>query len=189
MKSDAITFFNKLSAQLLETLVSDAAGNNLTLNSGVEKAVALLKAAKDSGNKVMVIGNGGSAAIASHTQNDLCKAVGVQSLVFTETPLLTALSNDNGYETAYESQVDMWAAPGDILFAISSSGNSENILRSVTKAKAKNCKIITLSGFSEDNALRKTGEINFYAPADTYGSVELIHSVLTHFITDCASEE
>jgi len=189
LKSDAITFFNKLSAKLLETKVTDSLDNSLTLNSGVEKAVTLLEDTKNFEKKVMIIGNGGSAAIASHTQNDLCKAVGVQALVFTETALLTALSNDNGYETAFESQVDMWAADGDLLLAISSSGNSENILRAVKKAKNKNCKIITLSGFSENNSLRKTGDVNFYAPANTYGFVELIHSIIAHFLTDSAFGE
>lgn len=134
----------------------------------------------------MLVGNGGSAAIVSHMQNDLCKAVGVRAMVFNEPPLLTALSNDHGYGCVFERPVDLWAESGDLLLAISSSGQSENILRAARSAKARGCQILTLSGFLADNPLRGMGHLNFYAPSQVYGYVELVHSVLAHFLTDCA---
>lgn len=140
-----------------------------------------------SGNqgKVMIIGNGGSAAIASHLQNDLCKTGKIRAMVFTETPLLTALSNDISYNAAYSEQVGLWADKEDILIAISSSGNSQNIIDSVITARQNGCRpIITLSGFYPDNHLRGIGDYNIYIPSREYGYVELAHSVVTHYISD-----
>jgi len=134
--------------------------------------------------KVIVIGNGGSAAIASHMQNDLCKACGIRAMVLTETSLLTALSNDLNYNEAYPELVKLWADKGDTLVAISSSGKSENIIKSCRIAKQKGCSVITLSGFSTNNHLRKEGDVNFYIPSMDYGVVELSHSIITHYITD-----
>ena len=138
--------------------------------------------------KLMAIGNGGSAAIASHMQNDVCKAVGVRSLVFTEQPLLTALANDDGYETVFETPVKLWAEPGDVLVAISSSGRSQNILRAVQAATERHCEVVTLSGFDEANPLRDMGAVNFHVASDVYGLVENVHGALTHYITDRAMQ-
>ena len=134
----------------------------------------------------MLIGNGGSAAIASHMQNDLCKAVGVRAMVFNEPSLLTALSNDHGYGCVFERPTELWADNGDLLLAISSSGQSENILRAVRASVAQGCQVITFSGFGADNPLRRMGHLNFYVPSQVYGYVELVHSTLAHFLTDCA---
>ena len=143
-----------------------------------------MRTAGESGGKVLVVGNGGSAAIASHVQNDLCKAGNLQALVFTEQPLLTAYTNDDGYESAYESMVNLWAGPNDVLIAISSSGSSENILRACRVISETGGRIITLSGFSADNPLRSMGDINFYVDADSYGMVETAHAALGHYLTD-----
>lgn len=186
MNQSAITYFQTLSSLLLSTHITEQEGTVLPLDEGFNRAVKLIVSVKTASGKAMVIGNGGSAAIASHTQNDLCKAVGIRSVGFYETPLLTALSNDYGYETVFERQVEFWADPGDLLIAISSSGQSENILRAVEKARIRECSIITLSGFQADNALRRLGELNFYVAADTYGYVEAAHAVLAHFLTDYA---
>ncbi len=155
-----------------------------SLDDGAARAVGMIRAARDGNRAVIVIGNGGSAAIASHMQNDLCKAVGVRSLVFTEPPLLTALSNDESYESAYESLLRLWAAPGDLLVAISSSGKSPNILRAARAAREAGCGVITLSGFGADNPLRTLGDVNFYVPSPSYGHVEAVHGTITQYLTD-----
>ena len=189
MKNKATYHFQSLYNKLLASVVTDANTNLLPLDEGIEKAVNIIKATANVKNKVMVIGNGGSAAIASHIHNDLCKSLGVQALVFTETPLLTALSNDINYEVAYQMQVELWAKENDLLIAISSSGESGNIIKAVNSAKERKCKVITFSGFSQNNPLRQMGDINIYVPDNSYGYVEEMHSVLTHFITDCAAEK
>lgn len=134
----------------------------------------------------MLIGNGGSAAITSHMRNDLCKAIGIRAMVLNDPPLLTALSNDHGYTCAFERSVELWANSGDLLLAISSSGQSESILRAGQAAVAQGCQIITLSGFQADNPLRYMAHLNYYAPSQVYGYVELAHSVLAHLMTDRA---
>ena len=182
----AAAYFHKLSELLLSLQVTDQKGVVFSLDEGVSRAVGMILSVESASRKIMLIGNGGSAAIASHMQNDLCKAVGVRAMVFTEPPLLTALSNDHGYGCIFERPVELWANRGDLLFAISSSGQSENILRAARAAVARGCQIITLSGFSADNPLRRLGDVNFYVPSQAYGCVEAAHSVLAHFLTDSA---
>jgi D-sedoheptulose 7-phosphate isomerase len=114
--------------------------------------------------------------------------VGVRSLVFTEQPLLTALANDDGYETVFETPVRLWAEPGDVLVAISSSGRSDNILRAVRAASELHCDVVTFSGFDEDNPLRSMGTVNFHVASGAYGLVENAHGAVSHFITDRAME-
>ena len=182
----ARTYFRDLSELLLRTQVTDHEGASLSLDEGIGRAVAMTLAVGAAARKMMLIGNGGSAAIASHIQNDLCKAVGVRALVFSEQPLLTALSNDIGYGSVFEQPIGLWANTGDLLLAISSSGRSENILRGVKAAEARGCQVISLSGFEADNQLRRMGCLNFYVPAQVYGYVEVAHLALAHCIADCA---
>ena len=182
----AAEYFSALSDLLRSVEVTDPDGVTLPLDEGARKAVNLILSVRAGSGKVMLIGNGGSAAIASHMHNDLCKAAHVRALVFNEPPLLTALSNDDGYGSVFERPVELWAMPGDLLLAISSSGRSENILRAVRKSAERRCEVITLSGFDADNPLRRMGAINFYVPCRVYGHVEVIHSALAHFLTDSA---
>jgi len=186
MDKRATSYFKHVYDLLLSAQVTDGHGAVLSLDEGTSKAVEMILSVESDSGKVMLIGNGGSAAIASHMQCDLCNAVGVRAMVFYETPLLTALSNDHGYRRVFEPPVELWADAGDLIVAISSSGQSENILRAVQAAAAQGCQIITLSGFSADNPLRRMGLLNFYIPSQAYGYVELVHSVITHFLTDCA---
>ena len=98
--------------------------------------------------------------------------------------LLTCMANDYGYENVFAKPVEMFAEADDMLFAISSSGKSPNILNACESALAKNCDVVTFSGFSSDNPLRKLGRMNFYVPSTHYGFVELAHQVLIHCILD-----
>ena len=187
MNQKATSYFKCLYDLLRSAQVTDGRGAVLSLDEGANKAVGMILSVKSGSRKVMVIGNGGSAAIASHMKSDLCRSVGVRAMTFSEAPLLTALANDYGYECVFERSVKLWAGAGDLLVAISSSGQSENILRAVQAAAAQGCQIITLSGFRADNPLRRLGGLNFYIPSPDYGYVELAHSALTHFLTDCAT--
>lgn len=185
MNQRATSYFRKLSELLLSLQVTAGEGTVLSLDEGADKAVDLILSTSASG-KVMLIGNGGSLAIASHMQNDLCKAVGVRAMVFNEPPLLTALANDHGYGCVFERPAELWSDSGDLLLAISSSGQSENILGAVRASVARGCQVITFSGFGADNPLRYMGHLNFYVPSQVYGYVELVHSALAHFLTDYA---
>lgn len=162
--------------------ITNASNEILTENEGFEFIINRLK--KLNKNKVMAIGNGGSAAIASHLINDLCKTDQIKAVCFSDYSYVTCMANDYGYERVYENAIDMFAEEGDLLVAISSSGNSENIIRAVNKAKEKGCFVIGLSGFNQDNKLRKLGNINIYVPKNHYGYVELAHQIILHMITD-----
>lgn len=164
--------------------VTDGASGMLGVDDAGRHVIELMREARRNGSKAMVVGNGGSAAIASHMQNDLCKANRIRTVAFTEQPLLTALANDDGYETAYATLVKLWAETGDLLFAISSSGRSENILRAARAAREAGCHVVTLSGFASDNALRTLGDVNFYVASNSYGHVELAHASITQALTD-----
>jgi D-sedoheptulose 7-phosphate isomerase len=179
-----IAYLNRLNESLLSTKASDRDGDSLPAEEASSQSVAHMRAAGESGGKILLVGNGGSAAIASHMQNDLSKAGKIKALVFTEQPLLTAYSNDDGYETAYESMAKLWAGPNDVLVAISSSGKSENILRTCRVVEAVGGRIITLSGFTPGNPLRSIGDVNFYVESDSYGIVETAHGALGHYLTD-----
>lgn len=182
-------YFRSLQALLSKAVITQHDGQLLDFDDGALSAVRRLLAARDAGHKALVIGNGGSAAIASHLHNDLLQSVGMRALALTEPATLTARSNDEGYENAYATQIEQWADRGDVLIAISSSGASENVLRGARAARARGLSIVTLSGFAADNALRTLGDVNFYVPAEHYGRVELSHQILAHYLTDTAEAQ
>ncbi len=176
--------------QLCECLgavcVSDARGLAIDRQAGVELAVRHLLAARELQRKVMLAGNGGSAATASHLHNDLVKAVGVRALCLHEPALLTACANDEGYERCFEAVIERWADREDLLIAISCSGRSENILRAARAADERGCRVVTLTGCSPANPLRALGDLNFHVHTDHYGMIEVAHAALTHYLTDTA---
>jgi D-sedoheptulose 7-phosphate isomerase len=179
-----IQYLNRMNAALLGTKTTDQAGISLTVDDGANEAISFIRTATRQGGKILLVGNGGSAAVASHMQNDFSKASNLQALVFTEQPLLTAYANDDGYESAYESMAKLWAGPNDILLAISSSGSSQNILRTCNAVREAGGRVITFSGFAPDNPLRSLGDVNFYVDSDSYGIVETSHAALGHYLTD-----
>jgi D-sedoheptulose 7-phosphate isomerase len=178
-------YLDKLTSLLRETRVTDHKGGHLSMDEAAQEFVKLILSAKENAKKVISIGNGGSAAIASHLQTDCANAIKVRALVFTEPSLLTCLSNDYGYTNAYERQALLWVEPQDVMIAISSSGKSENVLKAVDVCREKGGCVITLTGFKQDNPLRKKGYLNFYIGEEHYGYVEAAHSVLAHYLTDC----
>ncbi len=167
----------------------DLSTNRSSLLKDLDDTIHRILKIKEHSKKIFIIGNGGSSAIASHVQNDLCKGANVRAMVFHDTPLLTAYSNDISYEDAYAECLKLWAEPGDLLIAISSSGRSKNILNAVTLAKDMGCQVVTLSGFSPENPLRQMGDINIYVESDEYGIVETAHTTILHYITDRIKHE
>jgi len=144
----------------------------------------LLSELKAKGNKVIWIGNGGSAAIASHGAIDYWRTGEIKSVCFNDGALLSCIGNDFGYAAVFQKPIEMFAESGDLLISISSSGQSENIINGAKMARTKGCKIITLSGFLPENPLRMLGDLNFYVPSTHYGHVELAHSVICHSFLD-----
>jgi D-sedoheptulose 7-phosphate isomerase len=156
----------------------------------LEKAKQLMIKSSLSGGKVIIAGNGASAAIASHVAVDLTKAAGVRAVNFNEADLITCFANDYGYEHWIEKALDFYADPKDIVILISSGGMSPNIVNAALKAKAMGLKVITLSGFREDNSLKKLGDINFWVNSSQYNIVETIHqSWLLVMVDQIAAEK
>ncbi|OGS10422.1 MAG: phosphoheptose isomerase [Elusimicrobia bacterium RIFOXYA2_FULL_58_8] len=174
------------------TDASEATGKNskkTAFHEGIRAGAVLMKKRTASGHKLIFIGNGASAAISSHQAADYLKNGGMKAIAFNDAALLTCVSNDLGYEHVFEKPVAMLADQGDVLVAISSSGKSENILKAVKAAKVKGCTVVTLSGFSPKNPLRRMGELNFYVPSAYYGHVEILHHSICHCILELIIEE
>ncbi len=178
------SYFKKLSQTFQKIEATDIKGKNIEISGALKNSIDIIKKSSAKGNKVIFIGNGGSAAIASHMAIDLWKNSRIKAVCFNDSAQLTCLSNDFGYRHVFEKPIEMFAESGDILIAISSSGKSENILRGVKAARRKRCRVITMSGFKKDNPLRKLGDINYYVPSDSYGFVEIIHGVICHLFAD-----
>lgn len=164
--------------------VADDSGKKLQFEKAVEKSIQLIINQSSNGCKLLFIGNGASASISSHVATDFWKNCGIKALSFNDSSLLTCISNDFGFQHVFEKPIEMFANPGDILIPISSSGESENIIRATKIAQEKGLKIITLSGFSKSNRLRKLGDINFYVPREEYGFVEIVHTAICHCFID-----
>ena len=152
--------------------------------SQLDQVAAMVCKTHDIRNKIIVVGNGGSAAMASHITVDFTKAAGIRAINFNEADLLTCFSNDYGYERWVEMALEFYADPGDLAILISSSGNSPNILNGAEKAKAMGLSLVTVSGFSANNPLRKLGDLNLWVDSTAYNIVEMTHHVWLLAIID-----
>jgi len=149
----------------------------------------LIRKANKSGGKVIIVGNGGSAAIASHVSIDFTKAANIRAITFNESSLITCLSNDYGYEWWVEKAIEFYADNNDLVILISSSGMSKNILNGAKKAKKLGLNLVTLSGFSQSNKLRKIGDINLWVDSSKYNVVETVHQTWILSIIDYLIEQ
>jgi D-sedoheptulose 7-phosphate isomerase len=177
-------YFSVLAALPSQVRITDGSGRSVALGTFYDTVVGICRDAHAAGRKVMFVGNGGSSAVASHMACDLSKNGGIRSVAFNDAATITCLSNDFSYEQVFSKQVELYAATGDVLFAISSSGNSINIHNAVSAGRERGCIVVTLSGFSPDNPLREMGDFNLYVPNGDYGFVEIAHLSLCHAITD-----
>ena len=164
--------------------VTDASGHPIGQSESIQRVIESLEEIRHAGGKNIFIGNGGSAAIASHMAIDYSKNGRLPSQAFNDGAALTCLGNDLGYENVFAEQVKLFAKPEDQLFAISSSGASPNILGAVSEGRRVGCRVVTLSGFKRDNPLRRMGDLNWYVNSSEYGLVEISHLVICHAILD-----
>lgn len=134
--------------------------------------------------KIFVIGNGGSSGIASHHVIDLINVVKAPAFSLSDSNILTCIGNDYGYPFIFSRPLDCLANDGDVLIAISSSGKSPNILSACDALSKKEAKVVTLSGFSENNPLRSKGVVNIWTGENDYGLVETAHFFILHTIID-----
>jgi len=156
----------------------------------INQIILSLEKVNEDNAKIYIIGNGGSAATASHMANDLgiglklrdIRAFDVESLS-DNSSVCTAIANDIGYDNIFYAQIKHKIKPNDVLIAISCSGNSPNIVKAVEYAKEVGTTIVGASGF-EGGKLKELCDINFHVQTDKgeYGLVEDVHMILDHII-------
>ena len=140
---------------------------------------------KKNKKKIIIFGNGGSAAISSHFSVDMTKNANIRCINFNEPDLITCFSNDFGYDNWLSNSIKFYGDKGDILIAISSSGKSKNIINGCAAAKKKKfSKIITLTGYSINNPVMKKGDINLWINSKAYNFIENIHQFWLLLLVD-----
>lgn len=157
----------------------------------LEKTIVMLQEAFNDERKVFVCGNGGSAAIANHltcdcmkgiaTDNKFGHTISVTSLA-CNVPLITAIANDIGYDQIFSKQLEYQAESMDILIAISSSGNSPNIIEAINTAKELNMFTISITGFTGGKAEELAGT-SIHIKSDNYGVIEDVSQSIMHYIS------
>lgn len=152
-----------------------------------QQSIELITTQSRLGGKLFFIGNGGSHSVCLHMAEDFTKVANIPSLSLDNPCLLTCLSNDYSFEDSYKEWLRRFFTPGrDTLIAISSSGESKNIINAV---KSINGPTITLTAHKRDNTLNTLGDINFYIRTSSYGCAEIYHSLLLHLILDTIVEQ
>lgn len=137
-------------------------------------------------SNVLLIGNGGSNAIASHISVDYIKFLNKQSIAFSDPAMLTAFMNDEGVQNAYSEFISKMSNKDTLVILISSSGNSQNIFNAAKFCVENNIKFVILTGFSKDNSVRSyfkdSAQLEYWVDSNSYGVVECVHQIFLHAI-------
>ncbi len=181
MIKDYIESFSEI---IRNTSITDDIGNGISDREAYKLAVESLTEIRTQHGTVYLIGNGGSSGIISHAGIDLLNKGHFKANPVTDNSLLTCLSNDYGYENVFLKVLEKSATSHDALIAMSSSGQSANVVNAARWAKEQGLFVITFSGFDGNNALRSCGHVNFWLNAKEYGRVEIGHALLLHIMTD-----
>jgi D-sedoheptulose 7-phosphate isomerase len=177
-------YLTEASAGLTQLSVTTPTGEALATGEGFARWVAITRDVHVRAQHIYFIGNGASAMMASHFAADACKNAGLSAMAFNDAALLTATANDVAFEEVFALPLRRIARAGDLLIAISSSGNSPNVLRALEAARAMSMTAVTLTGMNADNAARAKGDLNFYVPLSRYGWVECAHQLVLHYWLD-----
>lgn len=146
-----------------------------------------------SGNKILIAGNGGSAADAQHMAAELVvrfekERKGLPAIALTtDTSILSAGGNDQGFDAVYERQVQALGFPGDVLVAISTSGNSRNIIRAIRMAHQKELKVIGMTG-KDGGTMRSLSDICLHVPHERTARIQEVHEHTIHTICQLLEE-
>lgn len=154
----------------------------------VNQAIEWFREARDSGRRIFVCGNGGSASTASHFTCDMVKGASYNRdtrfriMALTDSlPTMTAYSNDVSYECVFVEQLKNFAEKGDLVMGISGSGNSPNVLRAIEYANSIGCRTIALSG-RDGGGLGPIAQLNIQVPVPHMGRIEDAHMIVCHMI-------
>lgn len=136
------------------------------------------------GRKLIVAGNGGSAAVASHCALDFTKQARIRCVCFSDASLITALANDYGYDRWLAEAMISYGDRGDLAILISSSGQSPNMVQAARAARENGLRLATLTGFAADNPLRAMGDMNLWVESRAYNVVEATHHIWLMAVCD-----
>lgn len=168
-------------AQVLSAVsFRDSSGREVAADQGFARWLELGEDLRRRRGTIYLVGNGASAAIASHFAADLAKNAHVHTQVFSDLSLITAISNDIGYDQVFALPLRRRGQPGDMLVAISSSGRSASVLAAVEVARGLALTVVTLSAMTPDNPLRTCGSLNAWIAAPSYGLAETGHAAILH---------
>lgn len=181
-------YIRELIKKLEATRIQKGAEACRNYDEGIEFLVDTFTKHKRNDSQLFFIGNGGSSAIASHMTADFMKNGGMKTYSLYDSAVTTCIGNDYGYEHIFSKPMEFLLQQGDLVVAISSSGNSPSILNAIDVAKEKQAEVITFTGFQENNKARRVGNINVYVPCGKYGIVESIHNLILQQIVDVIME-
>ena len=161
--------------------------NNLSLNLDIDTLIEISNCIIDCSNSngtIYIVGNGGSASIASHVDIDFIKALGIKSMTFNESSLITCYANDYGYENWVKEALKSYSQKKDCVILISSSGESPNILNGARFALENELNLVTFSGFKKNNSLSTMGDFNIWVDSSNYNYVEILHNKFLLILVD-----
>lgn len=181
-------YINELIHTLEDTRIYIDGGKEFDYENGMKVLVKCFTRHKKADTRIFFIGNGGSSAIASHMTADFMKNGGMKTYSLYDNAVTTCMGNDYGYESVFSRPLDFLGQENDLLVAVSSSGNSQNIVNAINTANAKNMETITFTGFQNDNRAKQLGMVNVYVPSEKYGIVESIHNLMLQQIVDLIME-
>ena len=143
----------------------------------LKESIKIINDCSAKNGKLILVGNGGSAAMASHVSVDFTKTANIRAVNFNEADLITCFGNDYGYENWVAKAIEAYADTNDVVILVSSSGSSKNIINGATKSVSMKLTTVTLTGFDYDNPVKKIGDINLWVDSSSYNVVEMTHHI------------
>ncbi len=166
----------------LETIKSQLSRLNLT---NIKKLEKLIIDTSKKGKKVIICGNGGSSATASHVAVDLTKNARIKTINFNEYDLITCFSNDFGYQNWIKKSLEYYADKGDLIILISCSGNSKNLVNGQKKARLMGLRTAVLTGLKKSNLMNKSfNDVKIWINSRSYNHIEILHHFILLMIVD-----
>ena len=134
-------------------------------------------------NRIIILGNGGSNSVASHISQDYMKFHNKKVSILSDPSMITMLTNDFGYDWAYQKFLEYYVEIDTLVIIMSSGGESENMINCLNWCEENKISYGVLTGFSENNTIRKNAKNslwNYYINSDSYGVVECVHQIFLH---------
>lgn len=182
-------YVEELIEKLYGTTVQMKSVTSSLYEDGLQMLLDVFLKHKERHSMLFFIGNGGSSAIASHMTADFMKNGGMNTYSLYDSSVLTCMGNDYGYASVFSRPMEFLVNERDLVVAVSSSGNSPNIVSAIETAKKKKTMVMTFTGFKRDNRAKQMGDINVYVPCEKYGIVESIHNLILQQIVDMIMEQ